>query len=202
MFYLSNHGDPAVFTAIIIKKFFGGFTMAQAQAQATKKQETANLGDSLFNNWTSNLDKVYTARKEVEELFFQVFETQKETWEKITGDITRIEAEQKKLIEELRETVKQNIHKVFGPAVSQAFEQFNAQFDEVANRIQELSTTPYKEGLQFINQTQEQFQQSLKNGIEKQQKIQGDVAEQIKSTQQMFIDLYETNSRVALGFFK
>ena len=202
MFYLSNHGDPAVFTAIIIKKFFGGFTMAQAQAQATKKQETANLGDSLFNSWTSNLDKVYTARKEVEELFFQVFETQKETWEKITGDITRIEAEQKKLVEELRETVKQNIHKVFGPAASQAFEQFNAQFDEVANRIQELSTTPYKEGLQFINQTQEQFQQSLKNGIEKQQKIQGDVAEQIKSTQQMFIDLYETNSRVALGFFK
>ena len=200
MFYQSNHGDPAVFTAIIIKKFFGGFTMAQAQA--TKKQETANLGDSLFNSWTSNLDKVYTARKEVEELFFQVFETQKETWEKITGDITRIEAEQKKLVEELRETVKQNIHKVFGPAASQAFEQFNAQFDEVANRIQELSTTPYKEGLQFINQTQEQFQQSLKNGIEKQQKIQGDVAEQIKSTQQMFIDLYETNSRVALGFFK
>jgi hypothetical protein len=173
-----------------------------AQATATKNQEVTNLGDSLFNSWTNGLDLVYNSRKEAEQLLIQTFESQKETLEKVTDDFSRIEAEQKKLIAELRETVKENIQKVFGAAASKAYEQWNAQFDEASNRIQELAVIPYKESINILNQSQEQFQQVVQNNIDNQQKIREDLTSQVKVTQKMFSDFYESNSKLALGLFK
>jgi predicted AlkP superfamily phosphohydrolase/phosphomutase len=173
-----------------------------AQATATKNQEVTNLGDSLFNSWTNGLDLVYNSRKEAEQLLIQTFESQKETLEKVTDDFSRIEAEQKKLIAELRETVKENIQKVFGAAASKAYDQWNAQFDEASNRIQELAVIPYKESINILNQSQEQFQQVVQNNINNQQKIREDLTSQVKATQKMFSDFYESNSKLALGLFK
>lgn len=171
-------------------------------AQATKTQEVTNLGDSLFSTWTNSLDRVCAAQKEAEDLLLQTLESQKETWEKVTSDITRIEEEQKKLTDELRESVKLNIQKVFGVQASKAFEQFNAQFDDVSNRVQQLTATPYKESLNLVNQTQDQFQQSLKSGIDQQQKFREDVTSQLKASQKVLIDLYQANSKLTLGLFK
>ncbi|HEY4550232.1 MAG TPA: hypothetical protein VIG98_08185 [Bacillus sp. (in: firmicutes)] len=173
-----------------------------AQATATKNQEVTNLGDSLFNTWTNGLDMVYSSRKEAEQLLIQTFESQKETLEKVTDDFSRIEAEQKKLIAELRESVKENIQKVFGAAASKAYEQWNAQFDEVSNRIQEIAVIPYKESINILNQSQEQLQQVVQNNIDSQQKIREDLTTQVKATQKMFNDFYESNSKLALGLFK
>ena len=175
---------------------------ATATLQNNKNQETANVGDSLFNSWSNSVDLVYTSRKEVEALLLQALETQKETWEKVANDLTKIEDEQKKLIEDLRVSIKENIQKVFGTSASDAYEQWNAQFDDVNNRVQQLTATPYKEGLNLLNQSQEQFQQSVKNGFEQQEKIREDLSVQIKTTQKLFVDLYETNTKVALGLFK
>lgn len=173
-----------------------------AQATATKSQEVVNLGDSLFNTWTNGLDMVYNSRKEAEQLLLQAFESQKETLEKVTDDFSRIEAEQKKLIAELRETVKENIQKVFGASASKAYEQWNAQLDEVSNRIQEIAVVPYKESINILNQSQEQFQQVVQNNIDSQQKIREDLTVQLKAAQKVFNDLYESNSKLALGLFK
>lgn len=171
-------------------------------AQNTKGQETANLGDSFFNTWTSGLDNLFASRKELESLLIQALETQRQTLEKVTADFSRIEEEQKKLIEELRESIKLNIQKIFGTQAGKAYEQWNAQFDEIASRVQQLTVTPYKEGISIINQSQEQFQESIKKGIDQQQKLREGFAEQVKSTQKIFIDLFETNSKLALGLFK
>ena len=180
--------------------------MAQATATKTQtqnqNQEVTLLGDSLFNSFTNSLDLVYNSRKEIENLLLQAFESQKETWEKATSDISRIEAEQKKLIADIREAIKVNIQKVFGPSASKAYEQFNVQFDEVSNRIQELALTPYKESINLFTQSQEQFQQSIQNGLDQQEKVREDFVNQIKATQKVFTDLYETNSKLALNLFK
>ena len=173
-----------------------------AQATATKNQDAVNLGDSLFNTWTNSLDMVYSSRKEAEQLLLQTFESQKETLEKVTDDFSRIEAEQKKLMLELRETVKENIQKVFGASASKAYEQWNTQLDEVSNRIQEITVIPYKESINILNQSQEQLQQVVQNNIDSQQKIREDLTVQLKAAQKVFNDIYESNSKLALGLFK
>ncbi|MCM2532317.1 hypothetical protein NDK43_07825 [Neobacillus pocheonensis] len=169
-------------------------------AQNNKNQESVRFGDSLFNTWANSLDRVNTAQKELEDLFLQTLEKQKETWGKIADGVTRSEGEQ--LIAVIRESANLSIQNTFGPEVSKAFEQGNAQFDEVSNRVFQLIETPFKESLNLLNQSQEQFQQTIKNGIDQQQKFREDITVQLKSSQKMLFDIYEANSKVALGFFK
>lgn len=129
-------------------------------------QAATNLGDSLLNSWTNSLNMIYASQKEVENLTFQAFGRQKDSWEKISDDMNRIEQEQKKIVEELREAGKKNIQTVYGEEASQSFEQLNERFDEVSNLVQQLTVTPYKESLNILNQSQEQYQESIKNRSE------------------------------------
>lgn len=171
-------------------------------ATTTKNAGAQALSDSLFINWVNGFDRVCIAQTELENLVLQAIENQKVTWEKLSGDINRIEEEQAKLLEDLRESTKLNIQKTFGPAASKFYEQFNAQFDEVSSRVRELTVKPYKEGFTLLNQTQDQYQQAVKSGIEQQQKLREDIADQVKSAQKVFSDLYESNTKLVLGMFK
>lgn len=140
-----------------------------------------NLGDSLLNSWTNSLNMIYASQKEVESLTYQAFGRQKESWEKISDDMNRIEQEQKKIVEELREVGKKNIQAVYGEEASQSFEQLNERFDEVSSLVQQLTVTPYKESLNVLNQSQEQYQESIKKGIDQQQKVREDFINQMKT---------------------
>jgi seryl-tRNA synthetase len=162
----------------------------------------SNFGESLVNIWTNSLDKVSTSQKEVENLLLQAFTTQKESLEKITGDLGLIQEQQKKLITEVRDYVKQNVDTVYGEETSQSFEKWNAQLDEINNRVQQLSSTPYKESLNLLNQSQEQFQQSIKDSIEQQKKIREEALNQFKTAQKGFMDLFESNTKMAFNLFK
>jgi hypothetical protein len=162
----------------------------------------SNFGESLVNIWTNSLDKVSTSQKEVENLLLQAFTTQKESLEKITGDLGLIQEQQKKLITEVRDYVKQNVETVYGEETSQSFEKWNAQLDEINNRVQQLSSTPYKESLNLLNQSQEQFQQSIKDSIEQQKKIREEALNQFKTAQKGFMDLFESNTKMAFNLFK
>jgi seryl-tRNA synthetase len=145
---------------------------------------------------------VSTSQKEVENLLLQAFTTQKESLEKITGDLGLIQEQQKKLITEVRDYVKQNVDTVYGEETSQSFEKWNAQLDEINNRVQQLSSTPYKESLNLLNQSQEQFQQSIKDSIEQQKKIREEALNQFKTAQKGFMDLFESNTKMAFNLFK
>ncbi|MBT2736558.1 hypothetical protein [Bacillus sp. ISL-7] len=162
----------------------------------------SNFGESLVNIWTNSLDKVSASQKEVENLLLQAFTTQKESLEKITGDLGLIQEQQKKLITEVRDYVKQNVETVYGEQTSQSFEKWNAQLDEINNRVQQLTSTPNKESLNLLNQSQEQFQQSIKNSIEQQKKIREEALNQFKSAQKGFMDLFESNTKMAFNLFK
>jgi hypothetical protein len=162
----------------------------------------SNFGESLVNIWTNSLDKVSTSQKEVENLLLQAFTTQKESLEKITGDLGLIQEQQKKLITEVRDYVKQNVETVYGEETSQSFGKWNAQLDEINNRVQQLSSTPYKESLNLLNQSQEQFQQSIKDSIEQQKKIREEALNQFKTAQKGFMDLFESNTKMAFNLFK
>lgn len=171
-------------------------------AQQTKNQETVGLTDSLFSAWNTSLERALNARKEADALILQALESQKETFEKATTDLSKIEDEQKKLVEDLRESIIANIEKTFGQTAKKAYEQYLGQFDEVSNRLQQLSATPYKEAVNLLNQSYEQFQASVKSGIEQQGKYYDELANTVKSSQQAFVDLYENNAKIAFGLFK
>ncbi|MBT2721114.1 MULTISPECIES: hypothetical protein [unclassified Bacillus (in: firmicutes)] len=161
-----------------------------------------NFGESLLNIWTNSLDKVTDSQKEIENLLLQAFTTQKESLEKIAEGMDFIQEQQKKLIADVRDYVKQNVDTVYGEQASQTFEKWYAQLDEINNRVQQLTSTPYKESLNLLNQSQEQFQQSIKNSIEQQRKIREEAVNQFKTAQKGFMDLFESNTKMAFNLFK
>jgi galactokinase len=161
-----------------------------------------NFGDSLLNIWTNSLDKVTDSQKEIENLLLQAFTTQKESLEKIAEGMDFIQEQQKKLIADVRDYVMQNVETVYGEQASQTFEKWYAQLDEINNRVQQLTSTPYKESLNLLNQSHEQFQQSIKNSIEQQRKIREEAVNQFKTAQKGFMDLFESNTKVAFNLFK
>jgi hypothetical protein len=161
-----------------------------------------NFGESLLNIWTNSLDKVTDSQKEIENLLLQAFTTQKESLEKIAEGMDFIQEQQKKLIADVRDYVMQNVETVYGEQASQTFEKWYAQLDEINNRVQQLTSTPYKESLNLLNQSQEQFQQSIKNSIEQQRKIREEAVNQFKTAQKGFMDLFESNTKMAFNLFK
>ncbi|QIZ07720.1 hypothetical protein HFZ78_14080 [Priestia megaterium] len=161
-----------------------------------------NFGESLLNIWTNSLDKVTDSQKEIENLLLQAFTTQKESLEKIAEGMDFIQEQQKKLIADVRDYVMQNVETVYGEQASQTFEKWYAQLDEINNRVQQLTSTPYKESLNLLNQSQEQFQQSIKNSIEQQRKIREEAVNQFKTAQKGFMDLFESNTNMAFNLFK
>jgi hypothetical protein len=169
---------------------------------ATATNNAVNFNETLLNSWSDGLERVFTAQSELEALVLQTIENQKDSLNKLDGDIVKIQEEQKKLIEDIREQTKLNLQKTFGQSVTKVFDQLNAQFDEVSNRVQELSVKPYKESVSLINQSQDQFKQSLESGFEQQQKIREELKNQVKSSQQIYFDFYEANSKIALSLFK
>lgn len=164
------------------------------------KQEAIN--HSLFETLNASFDNVCTTQSKIEELFLQALENQKSTWEKTTENLTKIEEEQKDFLNELRESSQANTEKLLGAQVTDTYKQWTEQLDEVANRVQQLAATPYKESLNYLNQSNEQFHLSVKDGIDHQQKIRQDLADHLKETNKMMNDLYETNSKMALSLFK
>ncbi|PFP29301.1 hypothetical protein COJ96_11610 [Bacillus sp. AFS073361] len=161
-----------------------------------------NFGESLYNIWTNSLDKVTDSQKEIENLLLQAFATQKESLEKITGDMNSIQEQQKNLIAEVRDYIKENIETVYGEETSQTFEKWNDELDELNNRVQQLTSSPYKESLNLLNQAQEQFQQSINNSIELQKKASEEALNQFKIAQKGFMDLFESNTKMAFNLFK
>ncbi|ULT54978.1 hypothetical protein L1999_17775 [Neobacillus drentensis] len=161
-----------------------------------------NFGESLLNIWTNSLDKVTASQEEIEKLLFQAFTTQIESLEKIAGGMDLIQEQQKKLIEEVRDYVQNNVEKFFGEQASETFEKWNAQLDEIHNRVQQLTSTPYKESLNLLIQSQEQYQQSYKYHIEQQKKFRFEALNQFKTAQKGFTDLFESNTKIAFNLFK
>ncbi len=176
--------------------------MAVAKKEQNNTQDSIQFGDSLLNSWNNSLNLIYGFQKEVENVSLQSIGYQKEVWEKVTNDYTRIEGEQKKLVDELRDVVKQNIQTVYGEEASGSFERWNEHFDEVSGRVQQLTVSPLKESLNVLNQSQENFQESIKKSVDQQQNLRQNFLKQVKTAQQGFIDLVESNTKLALSFYK
>ena len=72
----------------------------------------------------------------------------------------------------------------------------------MSSRIQQLTVTPIKESINILNQSQENFQESIKKSVDQQQKVRQSFLTQIKTAQKGFIDLIESNTKLALSFYK
>ena len=55
------------------------------------KNAAANVNETLLSSWSEGLDRVFTAQTELEELVLQAIENQKESFEKLDGDINKIQ---------------------------------------------------------------------------------------------------------------
>jgi Polyhydroxyalkanoic acid inclusion protein (PhaP_Bmeg) len=162
----------------------------------------ANLGESLLNTWSESIDNVCEAQKKLEDQFLQALEnqvSQKELFGKLNEEIARIEEEQKKFYNNFLESTKQNLSKAFGES---QVEQYFAQFDGVSNFLQDLTAKSYKESLNFVTQSQEQFKETVQSSFEQQQKIREEFKNQIKTTQELYVDIFEKNTKAFLSLFK
>ena len=162
----------------------------------------ANLGESLLNTWSESIDSVCEAQKKLEDQFLQALEnqvSQKELFGKFNEEIARIEAEQKKFYNNFLESTKQNLSKAFGES---QVEQYFAQFDGVSNFLQDLTAKSYKESLNFVSQSQEQFKETVQSSFEQQQKIREEFKNQFKTTQELYVDIFEKNTKAFLNLFK
>lgn len=175
---------------------------APKTAAAQIQEEVVSFIETFPNNWANNLDRIFDAYSESENILLDALESQRETWEKLTGDFTQINEEQKKLYEKLQELAVLNIQNVFGPQASKPVEQGIAQFVEVNNKIQQIVEAPYKEGLNLLNQAQDQFQQFARESVAQQQKIREDFKKEIIAATNTFIEIYEANIKASLAFFK
>ncbi len=134
----------------------------------------ANLSESLLNTWSEGIDSVYEAQKKLEDQFLQALEGQKgqeELFGKLNKEIARIEEEQKKFYDNFRESTKQNLSKAFGQSAGNAVEQYFAQLDGVSNCLQDLAAKSYKESLNFVNQSQDQFRKQFKAALNNNKKF-------------------------------
>jgi DNA anti-recombination protein RmuC len=181
-------------------------------AQATKSpvleqglEVVANLGESLLNNWSESLDSVYAPQKKLEDQFLQALEnqvSQKELFGKFNEEVARVEEEQKKFYDNFLESTKQNLSQVLSQSAGNAVEQYFAQFDDASNYLQDLTAKSYKESLNLVSQSQDQFKQTVQSSVEQQQEIREEYKNQIKSTQELYLDFYGKNTKVFLSLFK
>jgi DNA anti-recombination protein RmuC len=165
--------------------------MAANKNTQSNNQNDFNFIDSFWDSWKSGLNFVYDSQMEMENLALQAFEHQKEAWEKVTGNIDRIEEEQKRLIKELRQHLIQNIQNVSSEESSKSFVQSNELLDEVISRVQQLTSTPFKANLNVLSQSQQHFQETIKTVIGHQQKNR----EELKPVLEDFFQLSETNTK-------
>ena len=113
-----------------------------------------------------------------------------------------MEDEQKKLIEDFLKSAKSYLQSVFGESANNIVDQFSSQIDEMTNRLQELTLKPYRESLSLVSQYQDQFKQSVQDNFEQQQKFGEEFKNQMKSNQQMYLNLCEENMKISFNIFK
>lgn len=154
------------------------------KTEKVNSQDSINFDDSLLNSW----NMIYTYQKEV--------------LDKVTGDLNKIEDEQKKFVDELRNVAKQNIQTVYGEEASGSFEKWNVHFDEVSSRARQFTVIPFKESLNILHQSQENVQESIKKTVNQQQSVRQNFLNQIQTGQKGLIDLIESNTKVAFSFYK
>jgi hypothetical protein len=182
--------------------------MAVNKKIQSNDQSNFNFIDSFWDSWKSGLNFVYDSQKEVENLALQAFDHQKEAWDKVTVNIDRIEEEQKRLINELRQYFNQNNQYVGGEESSKFFVQSNDRLDEVISRVQQLTSAPVKANLNVLSQSQLHFQETIKTAIDHQQKNREELKpllenflNQVKPTQKGVLNAFENNTKAALSMY-
>ena len=181
-------------------------TLVEVKSQVVEQSQevVANLSESLLNTWSETLDSVYAAQKKLEDQFLEALNNQEieKAFGKLSEDVARMEEEQKKLYDQFRESTKQNVAKVFGETAGNQVEEYFAQFDGVNKYLQDLNAQSTKECLNFVRQSQDTMKQTVQSSFEQQQKNREEFKNQIKTTQQLFVDFYENNTKVFFNQFK
>ena len=181
-------------------------TLVEVKSQVVEQSQevVANLSETLLNTFSEGLESAYAAQKKLEDQFLEALNNQEieKALGKLSEDIARLEEEQKKFYDQFRESTKQNVSKVFGETAGNAVEQYFAQFDGVTNYLQDLNAQSTKECLNFVRQSQEQIKQTVQSNFEQQQKIRDEFKTQIKTAQQLLVDLYENNTKAFFNQFK
>jgi polyhydroxyalkanoic acid inclusion protein PhaP len=165
--------------------------------------------DAVWDGWLNSVKVMYAYQREVENITLQTLERQKEIWAKTTENLNKMEEEAKKFLEDVKVNYQNNMKNIGGEQLSKTFEEWTGRLEEISNRIQQLTWTPGKAGLNVVNKSQEQVEESLKNLIAQQQRTREEVQglidnflQQVKATQKGMLESFETNKNNTLNMFK
>ena len=176
----------------------------KSQVVEQGQEVVANLSETLLNVFSESLESAYAAQKKLEDQFLEALNNQEieKAFGKLSEDVARMEEEQKKLYDQFRQSTKQNVSKVFGETAGNQVEEYFAQFDGVSKYLQDLNAQSTKECINFVRQSQDTMKQTVQSSFEQQQKIREEYKNQFKTTQQLFVDFYENNTKAFFNQFK
>jgi len=181
---------------------------AESKSQSLQKN-TLNIVDTIWDGWLNGLRTINAYQYEIENLTIQAIENQKEIINKNIENLEKLESEIKKFIEDIKVGINNNVKSFGGEQALKTFEQWNKQVEEISSRLEQLSITPGKASINILNKSQDQFEATIKNLIEQQQKTREEVSglidnlvQQLKSTQKGLVETFEANKNYAFSFFK
>ncbi|MDQ0205779.1 hypothetical protein [Alkalicoccobacillus murimartini] len=176
--------------------------------KAQENQAASTFIDSAWDTWSNTFNLFYSSQKEADQFVLKALEQQQESWEHFNNHLDTINDEHKKLRNEVRKTLLDNVEKTAGTETKKTVDQWNDRFEEVISRFQQLSVTPYREGYNLLHRSQEQFQDTMKKALDQQQKSREELTplvdsftKQVKESQNGFLEVAEKNRQTALKFF-
>lgn len=194
------------------EKEVSAVAVAERQVESASQpvqNSNVNIVDTLWDGWLNGLKTINAYQFEVENLTIQAIENQKDVWNKNMENLEKMEGEVKKFLDDIKVGINNNVKNMGGEQAFKTYEEWNQRVEEVTSRMQQLTWTPGKASINVFNKSQDQFESTIKNIIEQQQKTREEVSvlidnlvSQVKSTQKGLVESFESNKNYTFSFFK
>lgn len=159
--------------------------------------------DAMWEQWSKGFNTLLENNKQVEQWTVKALEQQKEFVNKALEQAQQVDQQWKQEVEQLQAKVSENLRKTAGNVAADSYDQWANRVHEVIQKLQQVSIDQNKTSYQFVQQAQEQYQQTLAQVMEEQQKAREEFQqvsdayiEQLKALQKSFLQSIEQYSLV------
>jgi len=146
----------------------------------------------IWDRWDEGLTQIYNGQKQVENLFLQTFNQQKNAWELFFKIVESYTKEFKSEIEKYQAKAYTTVEKYQKDEASQeSMQNIQKQLEDVLERITKISQTPQNALKQWISQNLSQIEKNFEDLIQQQEKNRSEIKIMINEMSQEMKDILE-----------
>ncbi|WP_374723567.1 hypothetical protein [Calidifontibacillus erzurumensis] len=139
----------------------------------------------IWDRWDEGLNQLYNSQKQIENLFLQTFNQQKNSWELNFKLIESYSKELKSLIEKYQSKVFAALENYQQEdKKNESLQNIQKQLENLIERISELSLTPQNAIKQIMSQNLAHIEKNIEELIEQQQKNRAEMKAMISEVSQ------------------